>query len=445
MSAHHRTAVKDLPADGERLDLAGLGGLRFILGGVGVVGLALSAVLFFMFTKEFSYSWLFAFYFVLSICIGGLFWVLIHHVTNSGWGIAVRRVWENMACLIPVMAVLLLPFLFPSVQNSLYEWISEQRDVQAKFGEVVAEHGMAEGLHRAAEQDAHKHLLLKKLPYLNLKFFYVRLAFYFIALGGMALLLRKFSKNQDTDGDARWTAKSRMFSCALMPVFAVTSTFLAIDLLKTLDYTWFSTMWGVYIFAGAAQAAMAVTVIAVYLLQKIGYLKVIHEEHYHVMGKLIHAFVIFWAYIAFSQYFLIWYANMPEETKYWFTRNINDWNIYSMCLWIFRFLIPFAVLLFCWLKRTPKILAGVCCWLVFAHAWDMYHIVIPERAIALLPPGSLEGVDYPANHLGWILMDLVPLISISALASFLFLNNMCKHRTYPARDPRLHETIGLTN
>lgn len=444
MSDHHIQA-KDLPAEGERLDLSKIGGLRMILGIVGIVGLVLSAVLFFVFTEEFSYSWLFGFYFVWTIILGGLFWTLIHHATNSGWGIGVRRVWENIACLIPVMAILFVPFLFPQVQEPLYEWVKEQKDIMRSeyYSAIVEKDGMAAALHQAAEHDAHKHLLIKKLPYLNIQFFYIRVVLYFLLLGGGAFILRRFSKKQDVDGEAKWTARSRMFSCGFIPIFAVMSTFMAIDMLKTLDYTWFSTMWGVYIFAGAAQSSMAVSIIVVYLMKRAGYLGIVNEEHFHVMGKLLHAFVIFWAYIAFSQYFLIWYANMAEETKYFFTRNINDWNIYSMCLWIFRFLIPFAILLFCWLKRTPKFLAIAACWIVFAHAWDMYHIVIPERSVSLLP-FDLDGVAHPSN-LKWVIMDLVPLITISSIAAFFLLNNFHKHRTYPARDPRLHETLGLSN
>ena len=185
-----------------------------------------------------------------------------------------------------------------------------------------------------------------KRAYLNSQFFVLRavvfLGFFLLA----ALALRRFSVLQDKDGNPRFTIDMRKMSFISLPMFALCLTFGAFDWLMSLNYRWFSTMFGVYIFAGTAAAQWRSSFVVITALRQAGYLKdVVTVEHYHIMGKWMLAFCIFWAYIGFGQYMLIWYANIPEETQFFITRNTQSWWAMSMLLVVGRFFIPFPILL----------------------------------------------------------------------------------------------------
>ena len=171
----------------------------------------------------------------------------------------------------------------------------------------------------------------RKRAYLNWHFFVIRAIFYFAFFSGAAFLFRRFSVRQDRMGIPRYTLKMRKVAFIALPLFALSLTFGAYDWLLGLDYHWFSTMWGVYIFAGAAGSSMSLLVLVITALRNAGYLKdIVTMEHYHIMGKWMLSFTVFWAYIGFSQYMLIWYANMPEETEYFIRRNTESWNSLSL-------------------------------------------------------------------------------------------------------------------
>jgi len=170
----------------------------------------------------------------------------------------------------------------------------------------------------------------------------VFLGFFLLA----AIALRRFSVRQDSNGNPWFTIGMRKVSFISLPMFALCLTFGAFDWLMSLNYRWFSTMFGVYIFAGAAGASMSLLVLVITALRQAGYLKdIVTVEHYHIMGKWMLAFCVFWAYIGFGQYMLIWYANIPEETQFFLVRNTRSWWVLSMLLVIGRFFVPFAILL----------------------------------------------------------------------------------------------------
>ena len=186
-------------------------------------------------------------------------------------------------------------------------------------------------------------------------FFWIRAVLYFAFFSFAALYFRRTSVRQDSDGDPKWSIQMRGFSFPGIILFAACTTLMAFDWFSSPDYRWASTMWGVYIFAGAAGAGMAMIILVVMALKNAGYLQFVNEEHYHIMGKLLFVFSIFWGYIGFSQYMLIWYANIPEETEWFLRRNIESWNVLNTFLVIGRFFIPFFYLLFQYTKRTRKI------------------------------------------------------------------------------------------
>ena len=205
-------------------------------------------------------------------------------------------------------------------------------------------------------------------------------------------------------------------------------------------------MWGVYLFAGAALNSMAVGVIVCTWLKSHGHLKhVTGPEHFHVMGKLMFAFTTFWAYIAFSQFFLIWYANITEETSYFLIRNTGNWNTANYVLVFGHFVIPFIVLLQAWLKKNPKLLSVVAIYTLCMHALDHYLIIIPERGVSLgnIAPEVFGQIQPSIPGAFW--GDILAFATIGAGFVFFLLRALGQHSLYPNRDPRILESANASN
>jgi len=389
--------------EGEYFEANRFGGLSLLCALVAFVALVLCVIGAMVEPRQFSFSWLFAFAFFFTLCAGCFFWTLVHHVTDANWSVVVRRQLENIAILLGVMALFFVPVLL--LRHHLYEWMNT-----------------------AAGRDP---VLDTKRAYLNWDFFLIRGIFFLVFFVVSTQLLRRFSVRQDKDGNPRFTLLLRKVSFISLPLFAFCLTFGACDWLMSLNYKWFSTMWGVYIFAGAAGSSMSLLVLVITALRRAGYLKdVVTLEHYHIMGKWMLAFSIFWAYIGFSQYMLIWYANIPEETQYFLARNTESWWTLSMLLVIGRFFGPFAILLLQSIKKHPHQLCWMAGWIVCMQALDMYIIVLP----------ALHGAGV---HLS--LWDFVPLIGMGATLAFVYLRVVGKTSLFPVRDPRLIESLKLVN
>jgi hypothetical protein len=393
-----------LPApEGEYFESDRFAGLSILLGLVGIVGLVLSFVGAYLSPVQFSFSWLFAFAYFFTLCVGCLFWTIVHHVTDAEWSVVVRRQLENIASLLPLMAVFFLPVLI--WRKNLYQWMNVPPGIDPAL-------------------DA-------KHAYLNVGFFLVRSILYFVILAGAAVLLRRFSTRQDRDGNPQFTIKMRKVAFPALVLFAMSLSFAAFDWFMGLNYHWFSTMWGVYIFAGTAGSSMSLLVLVITALRRAGYLKdVVTMEHYHIMGKWMLTFVVFWAYIGFSQYMLYWYANIPEETQYFLTRNTESWNVLSTFLVIGRFFIPFAILLLRSVKNKATTLCAIAGWILLMQLLDIYIIILP----------ALHGTGL---HLS--ILDFLPLIGIGGTLGFFYLRVVGKSSLFPVRDPRLIESLRLTN
>ncbi len=370
------------------------------LGAVGGVG---SLVGLIWWPQQFAFSWLFAAFYFFTLVIGAFFWICLHHATDSDWSVLVRRQLENLAKLLPISVLLFLPLLL--FASKLWRW----------WGMPVGE-------------DA---VLDLKRGYLNHGFFYIRALIYLGMLWWFSHSLWKRSTSQDTDGAVRHTLVMRKLGVAGIPLMALCVTFAGVDWLMALDHHWFSTMWGVYLFAGAAGSSMSLLVLIVTALKKRGYLKMVNQEHYHVMGKYMLAFTIFWAYIGFDQYMLIWYANIPEETSYFLLRNTGSWWYLSQALVVFRFFLPFPVLLFQVTKKTNLInyCAG---WILLMQLLDMYVIVLPVLHRTGIAPSSF-------------VFDISAFIGIGGLLGWLFLKYLGGSYIFPTRDPRLLASLKLSN
>jgi hypothetical protein len=401
MSAHSHDLPPPTP---DFFDRKEWGNLSTILLAVGVVGLlgCIIGLLIPAWRAQSAHSYLFGFSYFFTVAVGCLFWTCLHHATDAEWSVVVRRQLENVAALIPYIAILFIPLLF--VANDLWRWWP------IKAGEDP--------------------LLDMKRPYLTHGFFIVRLIVYFVILGVVAWTLKNRSITQDKDGAARHSFIMRKFGVGGIPALALCLTFAAFDWLMSLEYQWFSTMWGVYIFAGAAGSSMSLLVLIVTALKNRGYLKVVTMEHYHIMGKFMLAFTIFWAYIGFSQYMLIWYANMPEETSYFQIRNTGGWYYLSTFLVAGRFFLPFPVLLLQGLKKKPMLLCLAAGWILLMHFIDLYVVILP----ALHRDGFSPSI-----------FDVLAFVGVGGILGWLFLRSLPASNLFPTRDPRLALSLRLTN
>lgn len=371
---------------------------------VGGAGLLLSAVGFFLDAKQFYHSYLAAFVFWTTIALGGLFFTMLHHLTGATWSVVLRRFSEAIMVILPVLAILFLPII-PGMHD-LYHWTHEEA--------VAADH-----------------ILQQKEPYLNIPFFLIRAVFYFGVWFLLARTLKKYSTQQDNAPEPSLTDKMRRFSAPGMLLFAVTLTYAAFDWLMSLNPHWYSTIFGVYIFSGSLLSVLAfILLAALYLRGKDVLQSVITLEHYHDLGKLLFGFTVFWAYIAFSQYMLIWYGNIPEETEFFLQRWEGSWKYVSMVIVFFHFALPFLILVTRAAKRNLALMKVMGFWFLIIHYVDIHWIVMPTL--------HTEGFS-----LSWI--DFTTLIGIGGLFVWYFWKQFAQQATVPINDPKLQSSIQFTN
>lgn len=402
---------------GDNIRLGAAGQAMFTkAAGIGVAGLVIAAVLGSMESdgfKRFSLSYVTAYMWVLALALGALFWVILQNLVNAHWSIVLRRVGEIIAAQAPLMAILALPIVVPIFMghSSIYIWSDSH-----------AAHG--------------NHLLHHKQPYLNPTFFLIRFVVYF---GFWTFISRHYLKSslaQDASKDAAGImGRMRAVAGPAMIGWALTMTFCAIDLLMSLDPLWFSTIFGVYYLASCVQGNNAFVALTAMWLQKRGVLaKSVTTEHFHDLGKMVFAFTVFWAYVAFSQFMLIWYANIPEETGWYKERFVGGWGagwgLLSAVLLFGHFVIPFFGLLSRHIKRRRSTLAFWCCWQLVMIYLDMYWLVMPTSG-AHSPPFALIDLCCMVGVMG------VFIAGIAMRAKNLNL--------MPMNDPRLPKSLAFQN
>ncbi len=371
---------------------------------IGLVALGITIAGFFVDRQQFFFSYLVAFVFWATITLGGLFFVLIHNTTHAMWSTVLRRIIEMIMMTVPVMAILVIPVLFGI--HDLYHWSHE---------DVVA-------------GDA---LLQKKAAYLNIPFFIIRTVFYFAVWFVLSFYLSRISRQQDNAYDPEQKEKLRRRSAPGILLFALTITFASFDWLMSLDPHWYSTIFGVYIFAGSFLSAIAVVVLILASLKKRDILtNVITVEHLHDLGKFLFSFTVFWGYMAFSQYFLIWYANIPEETIWFLHRWEGSWKIITLLLVFGHFIIPFLALMPRAAKRNFNFMKIISLWILLMHWFDLYWIAMPTL--------HKHGI-----HFSW--MDATALIGMGGIFIWYFWRIYLKGALVPVNDIKLADSIKLVN
>lgn len=368
---------------------------------------------------HFAHAYLLGYFFCLSIALGALIFVCLQRLTRAGWSVVVRRLAELVAGTMPALAILAIPVLV--FMHQLYPWTHD---------ELVA-------------NDA---ILLGKRAYLNTPFFLARVVVYFVVWIYIARTMLSLSVRQDESGDLALTHRAERLSAPAVILFALTITFAGFDLLMSLDPHWFSTIYGVYVFAGAMVGFISTAILGIKLLQSRGVLRdVVTVEHFHDLGKLLFGFTMFWGYIAFCQFLLIWYANIPEETIWYEHRMSHGWGWVSLALLFGHFVLPWCGLLSRQVKRAEKGLVFWAAWQLVMHLVDVYWLIMPALNLAHGQPGQ-PGYA-PPLHAGFPLhvLDVLCVLGFVAIFLGLILRGMRSVSLVPLKDPRLGEARAFHN
>jgi hypothetical protein len=376
-----------------------LGKTGFILLATGGI---LSVLAYIIDPARASFSYLTTFISLVCLGIGSLFLVTLEYAAGAVWSVPFRRISEFFASAIPYLLLLAIPLFFS--MHNLFTWMNP---------EVVAQDKVLQG----------------RMVYLNVPFFITRSVAIFLIWWLFYLLLTKNSRKQDESADQGLTTRNIKLSMAFIPVFAFSISIISFDWMMSMTPKWFSTIFGVYLFADSTWLALAVLTLAAVLLTEGGYLSPkVKRDHYYSLGTLLFAFTVFWAYIAFSQYMLQWYGNLPEEIVYFMHRWTGGWKYFSLILVFVHFIVPFLILLPRSSKTNPKILVFVSVWIIAAQYIDSYWLVMPDMVN--------NGFTYSFS---W--MDLAFPVAAVGLVIVLFNAKVKKHNLIPLGDPKLQRSF----
>jgi hypothetical protein len=386
--------------------VAGAQRTALIIGGIGV---ALCAVGFSASREQFFRSYLMAYVFWVGVALGSLAVAMIGHLSGGAWAVVIRRVLEASSRTLPFMAILFLPIVFGV--HELYIWSDPA---------MVAK----------------DEVLQAKAPYLNVPFFVLRAALYFVIWSSMAFLLSKWSLDQER-GERGQALKMQRLSGGGLVVYALTVLFMSVDWIMSLDPHWYSTIYGILFMGSQGLSALAFTIAAVVLLGRSEPMsRIVAPAHLHDVGKLLLAFVMLWAYFSFSQFLIIWSANLPEEVPWYLRRMGGGWQYVGLGLIFLHFLLPFVLLLSRDLKRHGRTLMGVAIVIILARFIDLFWQIGPPEH------GSAEGAyaGAPAMlHLHW--MDAVVPIALGGIWVALFLWQLQTRALLPLGEPYLAEAL----
>jgi hypothetical protein len=342
----------------------------------------------------------------ISLSIGATFLILLMYLTRAGWGIVIKRVPEHLMSLLPIYALLFIPILFGL--DHIFEWLDPSHI-------------------------ANDPLIQAKLPYLNLEFFVIRNIVYFVVFATISSYYWKNSIRQDSSNketSIEITKNLQRKSPLALLLMSLVTSFASFDWLMSLYPHWFSTIFGIYYFAGCMVFVLAVTILIYEVLLRYKLIKDYpNTEHFHDLSKLLYGFVIFWSYVSFSQYFLTWYANIPEFTQWYYPRLTGDWKILFYTLIALHFVLPLFGFMSRHVKRNALGRISFCILFIVIHYLDMRFIVYPN----FTDVNSISGNEY-------FLLIAFTLIIIPLISFKIF-----KYKILPENDPRYSESKKLEN
>jgi len=366
-----------------------------------IIGIASFAISLFLDPARAWHGYVFNYYYFMSLGMGGLFFAATQHLTNAGWSATVRRIPEALSSWFLPAGILFIPILFGG--RYVYLWMNPQ----------------------AVAADP---LLQLKTPYLNVPFFIIRAVAFFAMWYFLGNQLVRNSLKQDSVGGTEISQKNVKLSAIFIPLFAILFSMLSFDLMMSLDPHWFSTMFGVNCFANLFLSTIAVVIVIVINMKRSGYFgESVNENHIQNLGLLLFAFVVFYAYIAFCQFMLIWYGNLPEETSYYLHRWENGWSVYAMYILVMKFMLPFLLLLPREAKRNMNYLIWMAYFIILSNWVDLFWMVMPSYSKNVIAPVLEFGIFFG-------------FIGAFGLTVCHFLS---KNPVQPQKDPRVQEALHL--
>ena len=405
-----------LTEDNIRVPERAAGGVARALMVVGAVGIVLTLLAIFAANLAHALAaYMVGVFSVLACSLGAMFLVMVLHAVNAQWSTTVRRQLENVMALTWVPVLMMVPIVVIELVGGgvLLLWL--RSDLQTNY------------------------LLEHKDPYLNGPFFALRFVLYAAVWIWLSRSLYGMSREQDITGDRWLTRRMRRLGTFGLLLFALSVPFAAFDFLMSLDYRFFSTMWGVYYFAGAAMSGVAITGLVLAILRLFGRLTgVVTKEHFHDLGKLLFAFTVFWAYIAFSQYFLIWYGNIPEETAWFLRRTVGAWAPLAVIIVLGHFIVPFFLLISRKTKRNTVALGLMAGFLLVMQVLDMVFIIRPMVYI------GERAAEYDPSPVLWI-FDVAAVLGVAGLFGGLLAQQVASGPLVPIKDPRLGKALAHKN
>jgi len=367
---------------------------------IGVIGLVAAGAGALVSPAQFFHSYLLAFLFWLAAALGGLALTMLHHMSGGGWGVVLRRIFEASARTLPWMALFFVPLVFGL--TDLYPWT----DTAMVAGD---------------------HILKEKTLYLNVPFFLVRAVLYFAIWNGLAYVLTRWSAEQDRTGIPALATRMQSTSAVGLVLYVLTMTFASIDWGMSLEPHWFSTMYGFLFVIGQALMALAVAIVVARRLSMEPPMSGVYNAgHFHDFGKLLFAFTMVWAYLSFSQFLIIWSANLPEEIPWYQHRLSHGWEYLGIALVAFHFAVPFVVLLSRRTKRNSTVLARMAMWLIVARFLDLFYLIGPEA--------------YP-HGLGFHWLDVAAVVGLGGIWVALFTSNLKSRPLLPVHDAGLADAL----
>jgi hypothetical protein len=368
---------------------------------LGAVGVVLALLGLFVSSETFLQSYLIGYIFWLSLTLGSLGLLMIHHLSGGAWGMPARRIWEASTRTLPLMALLFLPLAFNL--EALYSW--------------------------ARPEAAEDHVLHLKHAYLNAPFFYARAVLFFVIWGALIFLLNKWSREQDEQPAELIGPKDRRFRLLSAPglcLFVLTVTFMSVDWVMSLDAHWYSTIFGVLMLGGQGLATLAFTILVLSALVKFEPMsRVAHPDIFHDLGKLMFAFTMLWTYFSVSQLLIIWSANLPEEVPFYLERLQGPWRSISIALLLLQFALPFLFLLWRDLKRKPHVVRRVAILVLVMRVVDITWNIGP--------------IFRHGSTLHWLDFAVVLALGLPWLA--IFWRSLAGRPLVPARDPYYKEAM----
>jgi hypothetical protein len=367
----------------------------------GAAGMTLSVVGLFVNPTQFLQSYLLAYMWCLGVTLGCLAFGMIHQLSGGAWGVVIRRPIGAASRVMPVMTLLFLPIVFG--MGRLYTWT---------HADIVAQDEVLQ----------HKHL------YLNTPFFLVRAAVYFLIWNGFSYALNRWSLEQDRTGDPRFARRMQLLSGGGLVAYGITITFASFDWLMSIEPHWFSTIYGVLIIGGQGLIALAFLISTlVWLSRRPPLDRIVVASHFHDLGNLTLAFVMLWAYFAFSQYLLIWAGNLPQEISWYLHRTETSWRFVALGLVLFHFAVPFVLLLSRAIKRQAEGIIKVAVIVLIVRLVDLWWLIAPDF--------HRDGIS-----LSWL--DVLLPLSMGSIWLACFVWQLRGRAILPIYDPEFDETLG---